>query len=501
MSLMTGMRDASALDTGAIEQLRVVSSGRWPRRYSQILAWVDLAVIVWAVAGAYFVRWGFEERTITVGGGFFPSVPLTYFWIAPALAVAWWVSLAVTDSRQPRILGAGPDEYKRIVRASFAVFGGFAIIAFFMKADIARGFLGVAFPAGVLGLLIARALMRDIIRTRRKAGFSSHRALVVGSETHVTRLVDELNARPEAGYQVVGVCLDDPSNTNKVLDVPVLGGISDCLNMLQASGANALVVTASDRMGANELQHLGWELAETDAELIFSPSLTSVAGPRIHMRPVSGLPLIHVEDPRLPRSGRLMKGAFDRLGAGLLILMLAPIFIGVTLAVKLTSKGPALFFQERIGENGRPFKVFKFRSMIVNADAQLKELLEKQGASDTPLFKPENDPRITPVGHFIRKYSLDELPQLFNVLFGTMSLVGPRPQRAAEVELYTNGAERRLLCKPGMTGLWQVSGRSDMPWERAMRLDLYYVENWSFMFDLLLLWRTIGVVVAGSGAR
>lgn len=496
-----------SLDTAPASQAklpRVVRPTSWKRRYGLVLALSDLAVITWAVVGAYVWRIGFEPPALSVGNRVLsPNHPVSYFTVAIVIIALWWTALAISDARAPEILGAGAEEYKRIFRASFFTFGAIAIVAYLSTADIARGFVVVALPAGVLGLAFSRAIARDALRSRRRNGLASTRAVIVGSGDRVAALISELQERPEAGYKVVGACVDayPPVDASDLHGVPVLGTSAEAVECLERAGASAMAVTASLELGPAEIQQLGWELEGKDAELIMSPSLTSVAGPRIRMRPVSGLPLLHVEGPRLPRSGALLKNTFDRLGSAFLIAMLSPVFIGVAIAVKATSKGPALFFQERIGENGQPFNVFKFRSMVTGADAQLQELLAQQGTDGTPLFKPENDPRITKVGHFIRKYSLDELPQLFNVLLGTMSLVGPRPQRQAEVDLYQGGAERRLLCKPGMTGLWQVSGRSDMPWHKAMRLDLYYVENWSFTFDLLLLWRTVGVVLQGSGAR
>ncbi|MCA1305494.1 exopolysaccharide biosynthesis polyprenyl glycosylphosphotransferase [Microbacterium esteraromaticum] len=231
------------------------------------------------------------------------------------------------------------------------------------------------------------------------------------------------------------------------------------------------------------------------------PSLTDVAGPRIHTRPVAGLPLIHVEYPRFEGRQRLAKRSFDIIGSLALIVLFAPVMAAVAVAVKATSKGPVFYSQERVGLRGKPFRMFKFRSMIVGADDHLQSLLDQQGTSDQPLFKVTDDPRITPVGRFIRRYSLDELPQFFNALLGTMSLVGPRPQRAAEVELYDDDAHRRLHMKPGITGLWQVGGRSDLSWNDAIRLDLYYVENWSVASDVIVVARTAAAVVKPSGAH
>jgi exopolysaccharide biosynthesis polyprenyl glycosylphosphotransferase len=299
-----------------------------------------------------------------------------------------------------------------------------------------------------------------------------------------------------SGFRVVGACVPDGDETS----VPVLGGLSDVLEAAQRGEVQTVAVTSSRSVPAPVLRRIGWTLEGTGIDLIVAPALTNIAGPRIHVRPVAGLPLLHVEEPRLPRGGQVAKDAFDRLGSLALIVLLSPLLAAVACAVKLSSPGPVFFRQERIGRGETTFMVWKFRSMRQDADAELQALLHAQDRAGQPLFKVENDPRITGVGRFIRRYSLDELPQLFNVLAGDMSLVGPRPQRAEEVALYDDEAARRLLAKPGMTGLWQVSGRSDLPWSEAVRLDLYYVENWSFTFDLVLLWRTAFAVLRGAGA-
>jgi exopolysaccharide biosynthesis polyprenyl glycosylphosphotransferase len=231
-----------------------------------------------------------------------------------------------------------------------------------------------------------------------------------------------------------------------------------------------------------------------------APSLTDIAGPRIHARPVAGLPLIHVETPRYQGADRFLKRAFDLVvSAGLLMVLSLPLLV-VALLIVSTSPGGVFFAHERIGKRGRPFKMLKFRSMVADADAGLASLLRAQGTDDRPLFKVVDDPRVTKVGSFLRRYSIDEIPQLMNVLRGEMSLVGPRPQVAREVALYDNAATRRLFVKPGMTGLWQVSGRSNLSWDESVRLDLYYVENWSLTADLSIMARTVRAVFAKDGA-
>ena len=269
--------------------------------------------------------------------------------------------------------------------------------------------------------------------------------------------------------------------------------------MLAHTGADTVVITSSDDLPPERLRQLGWSLESGRQYLVMAPSLTDVGGPRIHARPVAGLPLIHVETPSYDGLKHFAKRAFDLIGSAILLLALSPILVVLALVVRVTSVGPVLYRQERIGLNGEPFGMLKFRSMNVNADDKLAELLEAQGTSDRPLFKIRDDPRLTRVGGFLRRYSLDELLQLLNVLRGDMSLVGPRPQREGEVALYDSAAHRRLLLKPGMSGLWQVSGRSSLSWEDSIRLDLYYVENWSIVGDLVILWRTFRAVMLPQG--
>ncbi|MDT5031215.1 MAG: hypothetical protein QOC94_1386, partial [Actinoplanes sp.] len=222
-------------------------------------------------------------------------------------------------------------------------------------------------------------------------------------------------------------------------------------------------------------------------------------GARTTIRPFDGLPMLHVEHPRLHGGVRVVKEIFDRFGALTLLAAFAPLLLGVALWVRCTSRGPVLFRQMRVGRDGREFRIFKFRSMYVDAEARLAEL-KHLNEHDGVLFKIREDPRVTPAGRWLRRFSVDELPQLLNVVRGQMSLVGPRPPLPAEVATYPDDVRRRLAVKPGMTGLWQVSGRSDLPWDEAVRLDLRYVENWSLSLDLVILLRTMTAVVRSSGA-
>ncbi|MEQ4518749.1 sugar transferase [Pseudarthrobacter sp. B907] len=472
----------------------------WRSKYSSRLRIIDAGVVVWAVAGAYGVRFGFSDidsdTTQDVG----------YVVLSAALMLAWWLMLGLWGSREPRILGSGADEYKRVLASSAWLFGLLAVVSYAVRIDTARGFIGLAFPAGVLGLLAARWLIRQHLSLERKVGKSSARVLIIGGPHSVAHLVQSLNRAPAAGYMPVAAHLPGaPGDTTIVpgTAIPVTGVQSDVdsiLTVISEIRVDAVAISAGVNLHPKDLRRLGWELAARDIGLILAPALTDVAGPRIHTQPVAGLPLIHVSTPKLTGGKKVAKRTFDIAIAGLLLVLLSPVFLALGVLVKLTDAGPMFYRQERIGLRGTTFYMLKFRSMKINADAELPALLDAQGSSDTPLFKIENDPRITPLGRVLRKYSLDELPQLLNVLGGSMSLVGPRPQREGEVALYDDAAHRRLYVSPGMSGLWQVSGRSNLSWEESIRLDLYYVENWSLMGDVVILLKTFKAVFGSNGA-
>ncbi|WP_427175167.1 sugar transferase [Arthrobacter sp. 92] len=473
---------------------------QWRRRYAGRLAVLDGFVVCWAVAGAYFVRFGPREVSVP------RSEETAYAVLAAILAGAWWLMLGAWGSRAPNVLGSGADEYKRLLTVSMWLFASVAIVSYSLRIDTARGFVGLALPAGVLGLLAARWLVRQHLALERKQGRSSSRLLIIGSPESTAHLVRSLRSAPAAGYIPVLVYLPGASVEELHLSrvsVPVAGIQSDFESILAAilsSEVDTVAISAGAELPPTDLRRMGWELAARDIGMILAPALTDIAGPRIHTQPVAGLPLIHVSTPKLTGGKKLAKRTFDVATAGTLLLALAPVFLIVSILIKTTSPGPLFYSQERVGLRGRVFRMRKFRSMKRNADEELARLLEAQGSIDKPLFKIHNDPRITGVGQILRKFSLDELPQLFNVLGGSMSLVGPRPQRDAEVALYDDAAHRRLYVSPGMSGLWQVSGRSNLSWEESIRLDLYYVENWSLMGDLVILFKTFKAVFSGTGA-
>ncbi len=470
----------------------------WRRTFSRRLRLIDAGVVAWAVTGAFGVRFGFDD----IGSSEF--LDDQYIALSLILAVAWWLMLELWGTRESVILGSGTDEYKRVLAASAWLFGFVAVLSYAFRFETARGFVGLAFPAGVLGLLAARWLVRQHLSMARRRGLSTSRVLIVGGPHSALHLVQSLRSVPDAGYLPVAVHLPGANADERVaLSVPVIGVDSDFDSILAAildTRVDAVAISAGVNMHPKDLRRLGWELSARDIGMILAPALTDVAGPRIHTQPVAGLPLIHVSTPKLTGGKKVAKRTFDITLAGLLVLALAPVFLLVGALVKFTSEGPVFYRQRRVGLRGSTFNMLKFRSMRVNADSELLALLEAQGSANTPLFKIENDPRITGIGRILRKFSLDELPQLFNVLGGSMSLVGPRPQRDGEVALYDDAAQRRLYVSPGMSGLWQVSGRSNLSWDESIRLDLYYVENWSLMGDVVILFRTFRAVFASTGA-
>ncbi len=331
------------------------------------------------------------------------------------------------------------------------------------------------------------------------------RLLLLGGPSAVEHLAVSLRRAKFAGYLPVAAYTPGAqvgAEPTSLSGLPVLGHQADVSSIIEAikdCDADAVAVSAGVQLHPQILRHLGWELAARNTALIMAPALTDIAGPRIHTQQVAGLPLIHVTTPTLEGGQRVAKRLFDILVSGLLIFLTLPLMAAIALWVKLDSRGPALFRQERVGMEGQPFTMLKFRSMVVAAEDLLSDLA-KHNEGNGVLFKMKQDPRVTKAGRVLRKFSLDELPQLFNIFVGEMSLVGPRPPLPREVAVYEHDVRRRLLVKPGLTGLWQVSGRSNLSWQDSVRLDLYYVENWSLTGDLLILLRTVRAVFRSTGA-
>jgi exopolysaccharide biosynthesis polyprenyl glycosylphosphotransferase len=459
----------------------------------------DLLVIIWAVGGAQLIRFGSDPADGLLSSRATTTRDLKYFAVSLALVVVWMGLLRMHGAYDRRLLGHGPEEYKVVATASFQLFALVAIISYLLRLEVARGYVALAMPAGMLGLLGGRWFWRKWLTLHRAQGLMSGSVLVVGDRAHLVDLIQALDTAPEAGYRVVAACCSDADRTD-IGKVPVLGDESEAADIAARIGANTVACASSARFDNGGLRRLGWALEGRDIEMVVVPRLTDVAGPRVHHRPVAGLSLLHVEAPVFAGPELAIKNTMDRVGAAVLLMLFSPLFAVVGFLVWRHDRGPVFYRQERIGRDFGVFGMFKFRTMVTNAELLLPGLLASSGQEAVPLYKIRADPRITPVGSWLRRYSVDELPQLINVLRGEMSLVGPRPQVEFEVATYASDVRRRLLVKPGMTGLWQINGRSDLTWHEAVRFDLYYVENWSVMSDLIILWRTGRAVIQSSGA-
>lgn len=472
----------------------------WQQQYSRRLIIADLLGVVLAVGLAQWLRFGGWEG---IDQAYKYS---NYLVVSVAIAVMWMLALSINHSRSPRIIGSGAEEYRRVWVATAAVFGGIAIISMLFKLEIARGYLVIALPAGIVFLGLGRWVGRRIVvRARQKYGRCITRVVVVGSAPAVRDLTKSLAREEWSEYEVVGACIPGPINRTE-LNVPGVGAIptfgdeTNVVGAVTATNSHAVAITATERLDGRGIRNLSWELEKLNIDLLVAPGVVDVAGPRLQMRPVSGLPLIHVEKPQYHGAKRFQKRAFDIIFSSAVLLCGLPVLVALAIAIKLTSKGPVFYRQERIGLDGEPFEMIKFRTMVNGADSMRADLAELNESEGGVLFKMRSDPRITPVGRFLRKYSLDELPQFINVLKRDMSVVGPRPPLAGEVKSYDDYSKRRLLVRPGITGLWQVSGRSDLSWEDSVRLDLFYVENWSMISDLLIAVKTLRAVLGHNGA-
>ena len=479
---------------------------RWLRTLSRRLVLLDSALVVFAVTAALVVRFtalaeafGRQQSQISLPKTLADVELSSYVVVGPLLAVAWVAMLFATRTYDARVLGVGGDEYRRVVRASVYFWGLVAVASYMAQFELSRFVLAVTFGVGTFLLLVGRWSARKVLhRARRRSSAWSHRVLAVGGREEVDALVAELERAPYSGLKVVGACMPAGDETEGA-SVPVVGSLTSVPDAVTRLGVDTVAVTASRGLTSGVLKRLGWDLEGAGVDLVVAPALTDIAGPRVHVRPVSGLQLLYVEQPEFTGPTWAVKEAFDRVVAAVNLLVMAPIMAVIALGVRLSSPGPVIFRQVRVGRDGEVFTVYKFRTMVVDAEKHLEALWELSEGNGV-LFKLKDDPRVTRFGRLLRRWSLDELPQLWNVLTGSMSLVGPRPALPTEAERWGRSTARRLLVKPGITGLWQVSGRSDLTWEDSVRLDLYYVENWSFAGDIQILWKTVSAVVRGQGA-
>ncbi len=433
----------------------------------------------------------------------FPSEGSDVEWLVTPIALllipAWLLALALAGAYERRWLGSGPQEFKRILNTSLVIAAGLGVGAYLFAYPLSRGFYVFLFALGIPLLLLGRWTMRRVLHAALRSGRYNTTVLVAGEAGHIDDLLKVIDRNRWLGYRPIGLLMRSPGADGIPAGLPVYGKPGDAVAAIEASGAEAVIFAEGSFSRAHDFNRLARSLELKDAQTIVVPALTDIASSRMTVRPVAGIPLVHVERPTAARATAWTKRAFDIIGATGAILISWPMMLVVAIAIKLDDGGPVLFRQTRVGTKGKEFECLKFRSMVVNAEALKAELLA-QNEADGALFKMEHDPRSTRVGRVIRRYSLDEFPQFFNVLLGDMSLVGPRPALPTEVETYKAHVLRRLDVRPGITGLWQVSGRSDLDWDETVRLDLYYVDNWSLLQDIVILLRTIRVVIVGAGA-
>ncbi len=468
---------------------------QWFRAYRTRLVLGDAAAVLAANLIGVAVRFGVDSGTALHG--------VDYGLVGIAISLAWLLMLYASRSYERRFVGNGSEEFKRVGSASVRLVAAVCLITVAFKLDPAREFLLIALGLGTTLLLINRHLGRRLLAARRRTGEWCHRVLLVGDENSAADLAGELSRDPSCGLHVVGACVADLDARSLFVDgveIPVVGELGDIPEAARRVDADTIAVSAAPSISPQVVRRLAWQLEGSGMSLAVAPALTNIAGPRISIRPVSGMPLLQVEEPEITGIRYLVKELVERAVAVFLAVLSLPAVAAIAVAIKLDSPGPVLFRQRRVKRGGGEFSVYKFRSMHVDAEARFEQMSEANIHGSAPIFKMHDDPRVTGVGRWLRRYSVDELPQLWNVVKGDMALVGPRPPLPSEVASYATDVKRRLLVKPGMTGLWQVSGRSDLSWEETVRLDLYYVENWSLAMDAQILIRTWRTVLAGRGA-
>ncbi|WP_222192789.1 sugar transferase [Modestobacter italicus] len=466
----------------------------WRAAYVRRIVAGDVLAAVAASVVGYLVRFGPDAGALT------PAQ--SSLWLAALLPPVWVAIMFVARAYEERFLWVGAEEFRRVLAAAVALLAAVGAVSWAFQLQLARGFVVLALPLATALTLMLRYGHRSWLHRRRAEGKFLQTAIIVGHRNGVVALHEQIDREAYHGYRVIGCCLPPAVAGSQPLafdGLPVLGSLEEVVDVVREYQVDTVAVLPSPELDGPALRRLGWELEKTEAELLLAPAVTEIAGPRVRIRPVCGLPLLHLERPELRGVRRLTKESFDRSAAAAGLLLLAPLLVALALVVGLTSRGGVFYRQERVGRDGQTFEMLKFRSMVAGADRLVGDL-DSRSDGNGVLFKMKGDPRVTHIGRVLRRYSLDELPQLINVVRGDMSLVGPRPPLPSEVERYGFDMHRRFLVKPGITGLWQVSGRSDLSWDDSVRIDVRYVENWSLTFDFMILWKTLGAVVRGAGA-
>lgn len=484
--------DPERISSSAVSE---AGNSRWRFRYQRLVIASDLTAAVLAMTIAYIVRLGDAHESGSMIGA------------AVLLTSAWLLCAGMTRAYEVRFLGAGVIEFERLGRAFLLLTAVTTFAAYALNISLSRVFILLSLPLTLLLSALGRYSARKFLHRFRRNGRATIPVLAIGHAMEIARFSDTLRRNEHAGMQVTAASVLQPDAIDDVgraalaeRGIAVLGDVDSVRDSVARSKTRSVAVVSREVTG-ERLRWISWQLERTDTDLVVIPDLTEVAGRRLDIQQVGGLPLLYVAEPEFTGLRRVLKSGFDRIAAMAALLVFSPVFLTIAALVRLTSHGPVFFFQTRVGKDGRTFRMVKFRSMCRNAERMVSELKASNESEGGVLFKIRADPRVTHVGKVLRRYSLDELPQLFNVLAGSMSLVGPRPPLPAEVASYGGGVvQRRLLVKPGLTGLWQISGRSDLSWEESVRLDLRYVESWSLTLDMIVLLKTVRAVIRPSGA-
>ena len=447
----------------------------------------DIVAVTAAAAIGFILRWTIPYNL--------DIADVTYVFFALIVIVSWMGVLALRGAYDTRVLGVGSEEFKRIVGASAMVFAAIAIVSFALKLDLSRGFVLITFIVGMLLLLTVRWVLRSWLRHERMYGHFLHRTIVIGAGSAQTDIVDMLDKDPVAGFTVVDVIDEPPVDvTEQELDM----WLDEVMARISLEDADTVAVAGSSALDHRVIQRLSWRLEGPRVDLLVAPNVGDVAGPRVSMRMAADLPLLHLDEPHLTGPKRAIKRTLDIVFGIVLFMVFLPFMIIAAIGTFVSSRGPVFYSQQRVGRGGEMITVTKFRTMYVGADKEREKVI---GTPDEKIFERyKSDPRITPFGRILRRWSIDEMPQVVNVIRGNMSLVGPRPVLLEELGLFGDADHRRHLTKPGLTGLWQVSGRKEVDWDERMRMDLEYVEHWSPALDLVIVAKTAKVVISGKGA-
>jgi exopolysaccharide biosynthesis polyprenyl glycosylphosphotransferase len=459
------------------------SSLNWKPNLRKNISIIDFFSLVFAVTLILTLRFPQTWQ------GELSAYEIRNIFLALLVLASWLFFLWFNGSRDTNILGFGADEYKRLINATLFSFTSIAFISYIFKLEISRAFILLVFPFGLITLFVSRRILRRRLLKARSEGRYLSKVLLLHSGEN-DPVESHLSIASHAGFDVV--CKVQTFEGSKLDFKQIVAKAID-------NNCDQIMVGQSAIISAAELRKLGWALEETSIDLIVAPAVTEIAGPRLKVSNVEGLPLLHLEQPVFSGVSRVTKRLLDLVLSVIGLIVISPFLFIVALMIKFYDRGSIFYTQKRIGQNNKEFNVYKFRTMYEGSHKQRDKVMAETN-KDPRLAKDPQDPRVTKPGLFLRRWSIDEIPQIINVLKGEMSLVGPRPPLAEEVNQYEKSEKRRLLVKPGLTGLWQVSGRSELDWEDAVRLDLYYVENWSLTLDILIIIRTAAAVWRGEGA-